>query len=80
MMLRIITYYILILRSALRLLVTANVTISPTLFILIMEAIRSSEISVLTRATPHNIPEDGILYSHRRETLKSCVALTGWTL
>jgi hypothetical protein len=26
------------------------------------------------------IPEDGILHSHRRENLKSYVALTGWTL
>jgi hypothetical protein len=26
------------------------------------------------------IPEDGILHTHRREYLKSCVALTGWTL
>jgi hypothetical protein len=26
------------------------------------------------------IPEDGILHSHRRENLKSSVALTGWTL
>jgi hypothetical protein len=25
------------------------------------------------------IPEDGILHSHRREILKSYIALTGWT-
>jgi hypothetical protein len=26
------------------------------------------------------IPEDTILHSHRRETLKSYIALTGWSL
>jgi hypothetical protein len=27
-----------------------------------------------------NIPEDGILHSHRREHLKSYIALSGWAL
>jgi hypothetical protein len=36
-----------------------------------MEAIHSSETTVLTRATWRNIPENGILHSHRRENLKS---------
>jgi hypothetical protein len=59
------------------LLVTANlVPSSPILVTLMMEALRPSQSSVLTRATRLNIPEDGILYSHCRENLKSYTELT----
>jgi hypothetical protein len=47
---------------------------------LMMEALCSSETSVLARATRCNIPEDGVLHSYRRENLKSYIALTCWTL
>jgi hypothetical protein len=47
---------------------------------MMVEVLRSSETSVLTRATRPNIPEDGILHSHRRENLKSYIALTDWIL
>jgi hypothetical protein len=64
-----------------RLLVTANVvTTSPIPVTLVMEVIRSSETSVLTRTARRSIPEDGILHNRRRENLKSYIALTGWDL
>jgi hypothetical protein len=69
------------LRGVRRLLVTANVVpSSPILVTLMMEKLRFFETSVLTRATRRNIPEDVILHSHRRENLKSNIALDGWTL
>jgi hypothetical protein len=64
-----------------RLLVTASVVpSSPILITLMMQALRSSETSVLKRARRRNISEDGILHSHGRGNLKSYIQLTGWTL
>jgi hypothetical protein len=43
-------------------LVIANVSRLQILVTLMMEAIRTSEMSVLTRAIQHHIPEDDILH------------------
>jgi hypothetical protein len=57
------------LRGVPELLVTANVVTSSLIpFTLMMEAIRPSETSVLTRARRRHSQEDGILHSYRRGT------------
>jgi hypothetical protein len=57
--------------SMLRLLVTGNVPKPAIIVTMMVEAICSSESSVLTIATMRNIPEDGVSHSHRRGNLKS---------
>jgi hypothetical protein len=65
--------------SVLQLLVTAAVPSSLIISTLMTETIPSSETLGLARATRRHISEN-ILHSHRRENLKSYIALTGCAL
>jgi hypothetical protein len=68
--------YVVFFCSVHRLLITANVVPSSRIIAtLMMEGTRSSQTSVLTRATRRNITEDCVLPSHRREDLNSYIVL-----
>jgi hypothetical protein len=55
-------------------LVTANVVPGSLILVtLVMEEPSSSEMSVPTRATLRNIPENAIFHSHHRENFKSYI-------
>jgi hypothetical protein len=67
-------YTVVFLLSVCRLPVTSIVVPSSLILVtLMMEALHSSGTPVFTKATWRNTPENSILYSHRREDLKSYI-------
>jgi hypothetical protein len=71
---------LVLLFRAFRLLITSNVSSSPILVILMIEALRTSETSAVRKAMLRNIPEGGILCGQQRYNFKCYVALTDWSL
>jgi hypothetical protein len=69
-----------VLFSALQLIFTANAVPNSLILSTLKMETCSSHASALTRPTRPHILEDCILHGHRRENLKSYIALTGWAL
>jgi hypothetical protein len=66
-------------RTVLRLIVTANIASSPIFTTVMMEALRSSETSFLHEQ--HGITsQKTAFFIVRRENLRSYIALIGWAL
>jgi hypothetical protein len=73
-----ISVHLVFLRSVRLLLVTAIVVPNSLILVTLMkEALSSSEKIGSYNSRTANFPDDAILHSHRRENLKSYIALSG---